>query len=215
MTSAAKPPTLYLVTDRHSLGGSDRIQSLVDFVAEAASAGIDLIQIREKDLTGRKLFELTDAIVKKVRPLGARVLVNDRIDIAIACDADGVHLASNSIPVEVAMSLLGKNKLLGISTHSLSDVKEAERGGADFVVFGPIFETPSKMKYGPPVGLDSLSEVAANTKLPLIAIGGITEENYHNVLTRGANGIAAIKMFSESDSLSDLVRRLKTTANAQ
>jgi thiamine-phosphate diphosphorylase len=104
--------------------------------------------------------------------------------------------------------------LLGVSTHSLQEVDTAERSGADFVVFGLVFDTSSKIKYGAPIGLESLTEVAERTKLPVIAIGGITEENYHSVLTHGASGIAAIKMFAESDSLVELVSRLKTIDDA-
>jgi len=214
----ANLPTLYLVTDRQALyvnnDANDRIAALLDLLTEAAKAGIDLIQIREKDLSGRQLFSLVESVVNAVRPLGARVFVNDRVDVALACGADGVHLAGNSIPVEVVRRLVGPKMLLGVSTHSSQEVDTAERGGADFVVLGPVFETPSKIKYGAPLGLTALAEVADRTKLPVIAIGGITEENYHSVLKHGASGIAAIKMFAESDSLVELVSRLKTIDDA-
>src|SRR5262249_18596837 len=122
----ANPPTLYLVTDRQALyvndDANDRIAALIDLLTEAAKAGIGLIQIREKYLSGRQLFSLVDAAIKAARPFGARVLVNDRIDVAIACGADGVHLAGNSIPIDVARNLIGPKMLLGVSTHSSQEV---------------------------------------------------------------------------------------------
>ena len=204
-------PLLYLVTDRLSLPGENKDRSLIDLLIRAAKAGIDLIQIREKDLTGRALFELVKASIAAVRPFGAKVLVNDRIDIAMATGADGVHLPSNSIPVDVARRVIGTNRLLGVSTHSSEEVKRAEHEGADFVVYGPVFSTVSKLKYGDPVGLESLGQIAAGTELPVIAIGGITEANYDRPLQKGAAGIAAIGMFAKTDSVTELVRRLKSS----
>ena len=209
LTQESRHPILYLITDRHSLGTSDNFSALIELSTKATRAGVDMIQIREKDLTGRQLFELTSAIIAAVRQYGTKVMVNDRIDIALACSADGVHLASNSLPVPVARELLGNNHILGVSTHSLDQVQSAENGGADFVVYGPIFPTVSKLKYGAPVGLSSLNEVVAATKLPVIAIGGITEANYDSALNNGAAGIAAIGMFAKSDSLAKLVTTIK------
>jgi thiamine-phosphate pyrophosphorylase len=205
----ADRPLLYLVTDRLSLEGKAKVSLLLDLLVQAAKAGVDLIQIREKDLHGRTLFELVKACVNVVRPFGAKVLVNDRIDVALAAEADGVHLASNSIPVAAARQLVGDRLLLGVSTHSLQQVKQAENA-ADFVVYGPVFQTLSKLKYGEPVGLNSLGEIVDATKLPVIAIGGITEANYDSVLHKGAAGIAAIGMFAKTDSLSKLIRKIKT-----
>ena len=202
-------PLLYLVTDRLSLSGENKEQSLIALITRAAKAGVDLIQIREKDLTGRALFELVKASIAAVRPFGAKVLVNDRIDLALAVDADGVHLPSNSIPVDVARQLVANKRLLGVSTHSAQEVSRAAQGGANFVVYGPVFHTASKLKYGQPVGLESLGEIAAVTELPVIAIGGITEANYDSVLQKGAAGVAAIGMFAKAGSLTELVRKLK------
>jgi thiamine-phosphate pyrophosphorylase len=202
-------PLLYLVTDRLSLEGKNNSHLFVDLLTRAAKAGVDLIQIREKDMTGRELFELSTAAITAVRPLGAKVLVNDRIDVALAAGADGVHLPSNSIPVTVARELIGGQLLLGVSTHSFDQVKQAENA-ADFIVYGPIFPTLSKLKYGGPQGLESLGEITAATKLPVIAIGGITEANYDSVLRKGAAGIAAIGMFAKTDSLTELVGRIKS-----
>ena len=206
-------PLLYLVTDRLSLSGEKKEHSLIALITRAAKAGVDLIQIREKDLTGLALFELVKASIASVRPFGAKVLVNDRIDVALAANADGVHLPSNSIPVEVARQLIGANRLLGVSTHSNEEVKRAEVGGADFVVYGPVFPTASKLIYGEPVGLESLGQIAAGTELSVMAIGGITEANYDSVLQKGAAGVAAIGMFAKSDSLEELIRRIKTQSH--
>ena len=204
----AERPLLYLVTDRHSLNADDQMHALIDLVTKAAAAGVGLIQIREKDLSARELFELVKTAIAAVRPFGTKVLVNDRIDVALAGDADGVHLASNSIPVEVARKLIG-NRILGASTHSIEEVRLAAEGGADFVVYGPIFATASKLKYGEPVGVESLGEVTAESKLPVIAIGGITEANYDSALQTGAAGIAAIGILAKADSLPELIRKIK------
>lgn len=198
-------PLLYLVTDR-TLAAS---RSLLDLIAEAARAGVDLIQIREKDLPARSLCTLVEEAAARLAGTKARLLINDRLDIALTCGAHGVHLTTRSLPVRVVREIVGSDFLIGASAHSLEEAREAETGGADFLVLGPIFPTPSKMAYGPPLGLETLARVAATTGIPVLAIGGITPENTALVLARGAAGVAAIRMFAEAETLASLVARLK------
>jgi thiamine-phosphate pyrophosphorylase len=171
----------YYVTDRRQ---GDVIASANRVVRD----GVQMIQVREKDLSARELFEL----VCKIRDLAAgtqtRVLVNDRLDIALAAGIDGVHLASNGLPVNRLRPLV---RILGVSTHSVEEAIAADNGRADFIVFGPIFDSPGKTA----VGVEPLRAAAAAVKIPVLAIGGITNENAQVVLEAGAAGIAGIRLF--------------------
>ncbi len=183
-------PRLYLVTDRHQTNG----RPLLDVVRAALEGGVDTVQLREKDLPGRALLELALRLRELTAAHFARLFVNDRVDVAIACDADGVHLPASSFRIADARHLLGGEKLIGVSTHDPDEVAAAAREGADFAVFGPVYETPSKRSYGPPQGLETLARAAAATpKLPLLAIGGIEAERVNSVLSHGAQGVAVIR----------------------
>ncbi len=181
-------PRLYLVTDRHRTAG----RPLLDAVASALQGGVDAVQLREKDLTTRALVELGLALCELCHRHQARLLINDRIDVALAVHADGVHLPANSFSPSDARRLLGPNALIGVSTHSLGDARAAQDAGADFIVFGPIFDTPSKRALGAPQGLDGLAAVTRALSTPIVAIGGITTERAPAVRAHGAQGIAVI-----------------------
>ena len=168
---------------------TDRRQGdVLSFAARAVAEGVDMIQVREKDLPGGELFNL----VSKIRDLAAgtrtRVVVNDRLDVALAAGVDAVHLPSNGLPASRVRPLV---KFLGVSVHTFEEAVAAERAGADLVVFGPIFDTPGKNA----VGLDPLRTIAAALKIPVIAIGGITPEKARDVVAAGAAGIAGIRLF--------------------
>jgi thiamine-phosphate pyrophosphorylase len=171
----------YYVTDR-------RQADVLESARRAIAGGVDMIQVREKDLPARELFEL----VCKVRALAAgtqtRVLVNDRLDVALAAGVDGIHLPANGLPAGRVRPYV---KVLGVSTHALQEALAAEAACADFIVFGPVFDTPGKK----PVGLQPLREVASRVKIPVLAIGGITTANSEEVLRVGAAGIAGIRLF--------------------
>ena len=171
----------YYVTDR-------RQGDVLAYAGRAIANGVEMIQVREKDLPARELLD----VVCKVRDLAAgtrtRILVNDRLDIALAAAIDGVHLPADGLPPERVRPLV---KILGVSTHTLEEALDAERAGADFIVFGPIFETPGKTA----IGLEPLSDVASRVKIPILAIGGITAANSQQVLNAGASGIAGIRLF--------------------
>ena len=206
-------PILYLITrgatTEATRPDSEEFQNILRQVFAAVTAGIQLIQIREKQLTAQVLFELTAGVVTIARGSSTRVLVNDRADIAASAGADGVHLTTRSLTPDVIRKTLGAKFLIGASTHSLTEAQDACRQGADFAVFGPIFPSPSKEKYGLPLGLGKLSEAARElTSFPLIALGGISIENVNECLLAGANGIAGITLFSEPNSLATTVETI-------
>jgi thiamine-phosphate pyrophosphorylase len=178
-------------------------------IQAAAKANVDLIQIREKDLSARALSELVECAVEAVAPYATRVLVNDRFDVALACGAHGVHLTTQSLPPAVVRREVGDRLLIGVSTHSLEEVKRAEDGQADFVVCGPVFETPSKRPYGSPLGLETFAQIIKQVSIPVLGIGGIDLTNFRRVLDAGASGIAAIRLFIESPSIQDVVLHVK------
>jgi thiamine-phosphate pyrophosphorylase len=204
--------TLCYVTDRKGLAVSPERQSeaLVEKIGSAARAGVDWIQLREKDLPGRALAELLGEAIGRV-PAGCRILVNDRLDVACALSAGGVHLGEKSLSVEDARRLVrGRTDfLVGASAHSLAAACSAEKAGADYLVFGPVYATPSKMQYGSPQGIDRLREVCRAVSLPVLAIGGITVENARACFDAGAAGIAAIRLFAEAMDLAGVVKALR------
>lgn len=189
--SAADPRAwcVYLVTDRAQTDG----RPLLDVVTAALRGGVGAVQLRERGLETRALLDLATALRSATRAAGAALLINDRIDVALACDADGVHLPGHSFTVADARTLLGPRRLIGVSTHHPEEVVAAAAAGADFAVFGPLFATPSKAPFGPPLGLDALRAARAATALPLFGIGGIDPGNAAAVRTAGADGIAVIR----------------------
>ena len=206
---------LCYVTDRKALSGSREEQTrlLQEKIESAARAGVDWIQIREKDLRGRELVALVGEAVRRV-PRSCRILVNDRLDVAILAGAGGVHLGEQSVPVEDAKRFVreknaGQNLLVGMSTHSLESAQTAESGGADYIIFGPVFVTPSKAAFGPPQGLDRLAKACAGASIPVIAIGGITMQNVSDCVRAGVSGIAAIRLFQDTSDMAGLVQKLR------
>lgn len=183
---------------------------MLALVAAAVSARIPLIQIREKNLSARALYELALRAAALTRGSATRLLLNDRADIARAAGADGVHLTTRSLAPDVVRRTVGEDFLIGVSTHSLEEARAARDGGADFAVFGPIFETDSKRAYGPPLGLARLSEAASTlAPFPILALGGITTENAAEALKTGARGVAAIGLFKDAHALQEIASRLR------
>jgi thiamine-phosphate pyrophosphorylase len=220
-------PILCYITDRRSLSAppqKDLMDPLLDKIDLLAAAGIDWIQLREKDLSGKHSASLTREALKRVSKQAGhsksatRIIVNDRLDVALAEQAAGVHLGENSLPVEEAKRLLlaypaaqtlAHKFLVGVSCHSLEAAKSAAAAGADYLYFGPIFATPSKAAYGAPHGLDRLAGVCGSVDIPVLAIGGITLENTSSCLSAGASGLAAIRLFQDSPDAASLVRSLR------
>lgn len=187
----------YYITDRRAAGG---IEALLGCVEQAVAAGVDRIQIREKDLTGRELCELTRRVVALARGRSTGILVNDRMDIALAAGAHGLHLPANSVAPAVLRDVAPKGFVIGVSTHSMEEALRAEKEGADFVVFGPVFATASKAEYGPPQGVERLREAARAVRIPVLALGGVTEASAAACVAAGAAGIAGISMFQGTKS---------------
>jgi thiamine-phosphate pyrophosphorylase len=221
---APSKPLLCYVTDRHNLpiaNSVDSIERLTRKIAEVSAAGVDWVQIREKDLTSLELASLTQKSMRVAASSSAkgsfatRVLVNDRLDVAIVERAGGVHLGENSLPIGAAKRLirstlpthtLGESFLAGVSCHSLEAAEVAQRDGADYIFFGPIFATPSKERFGPPQGAARLEQICRAISIPVLAIGGIALENVAACLSAGAAGVAAIRLFQEAADLDSLRR---------
>jgi len=207
---------LCYVTDRKALDGTtdDQIRLLLRKIGNASRAGIDWIQIREKDLPARALSELVREAVRLV-PASCRILVNDRLDVAWTTGASGVHLGEQSLPVgEVRQFLRDQNHggefLVGASTHSLEAALDAEKAGAHYVIFGPVFATPSKVRFGEPQGLQRLAEVCARISIPTLAIGGISLENVQVCIRAGAGGMAAIRLFQHAGDVQVVASALRS-----
>ena len=193
---------LYFVTDRKRT--ADR--PLVDVVHAALDGGVSAVQLREKDLEGRELYELAEQLRELTARYHASLLINDRIDIATATEADGVHLGQSSFPVAEARQLLGPDKLIGVSTHTPQEIAASE--GADFIIFGPVYYTPSKVAYGEPQGLDRLREAVQQSVAPVFAIGGVNAERVAEVFEIGAFGIALISAISAASDPAQAAREL-------
>jgi|SRR5271157_1710064 len=200
---------LYYITDRSQI----KSRPLDTFIARAIAAGVDWVQIREKDLPARSLLALTQAALESARQQGhTRVMVNDRLDVGLAAKAHGVHLGTRSMRVDLVRSLTPREFVVGVSCHSLAEALAAQTGGADYILLGPIFATPSKLQYGPPLGLVKLREVALRVSIPVFALGGITLDRVAPCLENGAAGIAGIRIFQDCDSVEELVCELREKA---
>jgi thiamine-phosphate pyrophosphorylase len=179
--------SLYLITDRTA---SPRPPA--DVVEECLAAGLRAVQLREKDLPVREMLGLADTLREATRRHGARLLVNDRADVALAAGADGVQRTHASLPVSALRAISPAGFLVGASVHAAGEAREAVAQGADFVVFGPVYDTPSKQRYGPPQGLAALEAAARAVDRPVLAVGGLTPARVPEVLAAGAAGVAVI-----------------------
>lgn len=236
---------LCYVTDRKLLlAASDKelqMRELLRCTARAATAGTDWIQLREKDLSARELVSLTCDAIRAAQNAKAhwhesksksgltrtvvrtRIIVNDRSDVALAVGADGVHLGSESVPAGETIRWLRAGNapadfLIGVSCHQLGEAITAEKAGANYIFLGPIYETPSKRAFGAPQGVAKLAEICKTVKIPVLAIGGITEENAADCLHAGAAGIAAIRLFQQEidrSAFTGMISRLRASAIAK
>lgn len=201
MNPPKQTPLVYLITSGliTDKNYNQLLAETVELISEAASLGVQLIQIREKSLSAGKVFDLASRAVSATAGTDAKILINDRADIALAAGCAGVHLTSSSAPAGTVRKHFGPNFLVGVSTHSEVELAEASRARADFAVFGPVFDTPGK---GAAKGLDELrSAVKSVRPFPVLALGGIDEKNAASVIETGAAGFAAIRMLNDRESV--------------
>ena len=200
---------LYLITDRKLFSSSDVMLEAID---KALQGGVKAVQLREKNFGIRELLDLAYRMRVLTASHGARLFINDRVDVAVAVGADGVHLARTSMPVQAARKASEKRLMIGVSTHSLKEAQQAEVDGADFITLGPVYETSSKMQYGRPIGIHLLSEAAGNCMIPVFAIGGIKIGSIQEVLEQGAYGAALISAILTAEDIQntteEFVRKL-------
>lgn len=195
---------LLLVTDRQQTRG----RPLVSVLAQALKAGRFSIQLRERDLCAKELLALADEIQRLTGPRGVQLVINDRLDVALSLEGAGVHLRSNSLPVSVARRLIGPRRMLGVSVHSVKEAVEADGGGADYVVLGPIYDTPSKQRYGPPLGLSAVEGAARAVRVPIVGIGGVTAARARDMRLAGAFGVAVVTAVLSADDVEGATRAL-------
>lgn len=195
---------LYLITDRTLC----RSGSLAAAVEEALEAGVRMVQLREKDLGPEELLPLATELRELTDYYGAFLLINGRVDIALAVEADGVHLAHKAFTPGVALTLLRQGAIIGVSCHSLAEALVAEDGGANFITLGPVYPTPSKARYGEPIGTGALKEAAEALKIPVYAIGGIDTERIGEVTVAGAYGAAVISAILNGPDVAEQTKAL-------
>lgn len=199
-------PNIYLITDRHQI---DETKDYFDVIDELLSAGVRMVQLREKDLPATELYNYAVKLREITQKHNSLLIINDRVDIAQAVSADGVHLGRKSIPVTVTRKLLGEDKIIGVSTHSIQEAQSAQYDGADFITFGPVYDTPSKAKYGQPVGKDALQTVSSIVSLPVYALGGIKTDKIKEIKECGCHGIAAISALISSPDPSQSFKQIR------
>lgn len=193
---------LYVITNRHLCQN----RSVEDVIAEACAAGVKAVQLREKDLDALQMFELAKRLKAICAAVGGHLFVNDRVDVAAAVEAHGVHLTARSLPADVARRVYAGTKFVAVSTHAPSEIRRADVAGADFALFGPVFATPSKARYGSPQGLERLREAVRAAPMPVFAVGGITPEGAAVCLENGAAGVAVMSAVMGAEDVTQAVR---------
>ena len=189
---------LYLITDRRLFASS---AEMLDAIEKALQGGLKAVQLREKDLTMRELLDLAYGMRELTARYRAKLFINDRVDIALAVEAEGVHLGCMSMPAHAAQKASGGRLMIGVSAHSMDEARTAQEDGADFISLGPVYETPSKMQYGKPIGIQVLREAADTLSVPVFAIGGIKTARVKEVLQQGAFGIALISAILKAEDV--------------
>ncbi len=184
-----------LITDRNHCK-----QPLIDTISFALKGGVKTVQLREKGLATHELYSIACELRKITSDFKANFIVNDRVDIALAVEADGVHLGWQSLPFGIVRKLIGVEKLIGVSTHNRQEALQAQSWGADYITFGPVFDTPSKAGLLKPTGVEEIQKLKREIHIPVVALGGINEKNVESILTGGADGIAVISSIMQADN---------------
>ncbi len=196
---------LYLVTERSMLRGRD----LEDVVVQAVEGGVTMVQLREKDISTREFIDLARALKLVLARTRVPLIINDRVDVALAVDADGVHIGQNDMPYDIARQMLGRDKIIGLSVENFADIEEANRLDVDYIGVSPVFATPTKTDTTAPFGLDGLREAVRCSVHPSVAIGGINLSNFRSVLSTGTNGIAVVSAIMDSDNPKEASKMMK------
>lgn len=195
---------LYLITDRKLFTPPQADHSLLfTAIEEALKGGLKAVQLREKDLGTRDLLDMGYRMRELTKQHGAKLFINDRVDVALAVEADGVHLGQKSMPSYAVRDIAKDRLLIGVSTHSLEEAIGAEKEGVDFITIGPVYHTPSKAQYGEPIGIDTLRKVKAVVSIPVFAIGGIKLDKVREVTNAGADGVAVISAILASEDVKE------------
>ena len=201
--------SLYLVTDR----GLARGRSTLDIVKTAVQGGVTCVQLREKDCPTLEFIEQAFAIKNFLMTRGVPLIINDRVDVALAIEADGVHLGQTDMPLDIAKKIVGDSMIIGISAESLEDAIAAEKGGADYLGVSPIYATPTKTDTAPPLGLEGLRAIRKAVRLPLVGIGGLNRENSAAVIENGGNGVAVVSAIVAADDPAAAADDIKQVIN--
>lgn len=197
--------SLYLVTDRNLAKG----RSILEIVQAAVEGGVTCVQLREKECSTLEFIEQALAVRDFLKDRGVPLIINDRVDVALAVAADGVHLGQTDMPLKTAQKIVGGAMIIGISAESIEDAVEAERGGADYVGVSPIYATPTKTDTAPPLGLEGLRAIRETVKLPLVAIGGLNQHNAAAVIRSGGDGVAVVSAIVAAGDPAGAARNLK------
>lgn len=201
-------PSVYVITDRRVAGG----RSILDIVRAAIRGGATVIQLREKTATTREMVDLGQALHHITRPAGVPLIINDRLDVALAIEAEGVHVGQDDMPAALARRLIGPDRILGVSAGTAGEARQAEKDGADYLGVGDVYGTPTKPDAGAPIGVDGLAEIIRAVSLPVVAIGGITPDNAAAVIQAGAAGVAVISAIVGAPNPEAATRRLREIA---
>ncbi len=201
--------SLYLVTDR----GLARDRSMLEIVRAAVQGGVTCVQLREKECSTLDFIEQAFTIKDFLKSRGVPLIINDRVDVALAIEADGVHLGQTDMPLEIAKKIVGDSMIIGISAESLADALEAEKGGADYLGVSPIYATPTKTETAPPLGLEGLRAIRAAVNIPLVAIGGLNRDNSAAVIQNGGDGVAVVSAIVAADDPVTAAADLKQIIN--
>jgi thiamine-phosphate pyrophosphorylase len=197
--------SLYLVTDRGLAQG----RPVSEVVRQAVEGGVTVVQLREKAASGRAFLEEARRLKELLAEYGIPLIINDRLDIALAVDADGVHLGQDDLPLEVGRALLGPTKIIGISVNTVAEAEAAAAGGADYLGVSPVFETPTKTDTPPAVGLEGVARLRAAVKVPLVGIGGINPANAGAVIRAGCQGVAVVSAIMAAPDPRQAARELR------
>ncbi len=202
--------SVYVITDRKLAAP----RSVVEVVQAALRGGATVIQLREKEAPTREMVELGMALLRVTRPAGVPLIVNDRVDVALAIDADGVHVGQDDMPAALARKLIGPDKILGVSAETVEQALLAQRDGADYLGVGDVYGTPTKPDAGPPIGLEGLRRIVEAVDIPVVGIGGITPDNAAAVIEQGAVGVAVISAVFAAPDPEEATRRLRAAVEA-